>query len=110
MIRILRGDCLSSNVFVSYLLSVIKKHEERLSDFVQDSGEQRLAHVLIRLGQLTAKGGRIPRISQSDLANMTGMTRGRVNAFMNRFRKRGFIDYDGRITVHNSLRIAFSHV
>jgi CRP-like cAMP-binding protein len=103
MIRALRGDRVTSNCFVSYLLSVIKKYQEHLADLLVNSGEQRLARVLLQLAKTSSKGGRIPRISQRVLANMVGTTRSRTNVLMNRFRKRGFVGYNGEITVHSSL-------
>ena len=79
MIRILRGDGVSSSVFVSYLLSVIKKYQEHLADVLVNSAERRLARVLLRLAKLSPKGGSIPRITQGVLADMVGTTRSRVN-------------------------------
>jgi CRP-like cAMP-binding protein len=104
MIRILREDHLSSNVFVSYLLSVIKKYQGQMVDLLVNSVEKRLAHVLWYLAQLSPKGEPIPKISQSDLANMIGSTRSRTNLFMNQFKRQGFIEDNGRIKVHGSLR------
>jgi CRP/FNR family transcriptional regulator, cyclic AMP receptor protein len=107
MIRILRGDRVTSNVFVSYLLSALKKYQEHLVDLLVNPTEQRLARVLLHLAQLCPKGGRIPRISQEVLANMVGTTRSRTNFYINRFRKRGCIRDDGGIKVHRSLRTIY---
>jgi CRP/FNR family cyclic AMP-dependent transcriptional regulator len=107
MIRILRGDLLTSHLFVSYLLSVIKKYQEHLAELLVNSTEQRLASVLLQLARLSAKGGRIPKISQAVLANMVGATRSRTNFLMNRFRKRGLVGYNGGIKVHGSLRTKY---
>jgi CRP/FNR family transcriptional regulator, cyclic AMP receptor protein len=107
MIRILRGDRVTANVFASYLLSVIKRYQEHLVDLLVNSTERRLAHVLLQLARLSRKGGRIPKISQGVLANMVGTTRSRTNFLMNRFRKRGFIGYNGGIKVHSSLRTVY---
>lgn len=107
MIRILRGDSVTSNVFVSYLLSVIKKYQEQLVDLLVNSTEERLARVLLQLAQFSAKGGRIPKISQGVLANMIGTTRSRTNFYISRFRKRGFIAYNGGMRVRSSLRTAY---
>ncbi|MGH9690225.1 MAG: Crp/Fnr family transcriptional regulator [Candidatus Acidiferrales bacterium] len=104
MIRVLREDVAASNLFMSYLLSIIKKYQEHLADLLVNSTEQRLARVLLQLARLSNKGGRIPKISQGVLANMVGTTRGRINFLMNRFRKRGFVGYNGEIIVHRSLR------
>ena len=71
------------------------------------SAEQRLALVLLRLAHLDKKGPRaaeIPVLSQEVLAEMIGTTRPRVNLFMNRFRKQGYINYDGGLEVRQSLR------
>ncbi len=108
MIRVLRGDRIASTFFVSYLLSVIKKYQEHLVDLLGNSTEQRLARVLSQLAQLSKEGGRIPKISQGLLANMVGTTRSRINMIMNRFRKRGFVAYNGGIKVHSSLRTKYS--
>jgi len=107
MIRTLRSDPVTSQMFVSYLLSVITKHQEHLVDLLVNSTEQRLAHVLVELGQLSTNGGRIPKISQEVLANMVGTTRGRVNLYISRFRRRGFITCKEGITVRGSLRAAY---
>jgi CRP/FNR family transcriptional regulator, cyclic AMP receptor protein len=107
MIRILRGDRITANVFASYLLSVIKRYQEHLVDLLVNSTERRLARVLLQLARLSRKGGRIPKISQGVLANMVGTTRSRTNFLMNRFRKRGFIGYNGGIKVHSSLRTVY---
>lgn len=104
MIRILRGDRVTSNFFVSFLLSVIKEYQEHLVDLLVNSSEQRLARVLLQLARSSTKGGRIPKISQAVLANMVGTTRSRTNFLMNQFRKRGFVCYNGEIKVHSSLR------
>ncbi len=76
-------------------------------DLLVNTAEQRLARVLLQLAQLSAKGGRIPKISQGDLANMVGTSRSRINLLMNRFRKRGFVAYNGEIKVHSSLRTVY---
>jgi CRP/FNR family cyclic AMP-dependent transcriptional regulator len=114
MIRILRGDGVSSNVFVSYLLSVIKKYQEHLADVLVNSAERRLARVLLRLAKLSPKGGSIPTISQGILADMVGTTRSRVNFYLNLFRKQGFIAYNVRnkrtqISAHSMRLSAFLH-
>jgi CRP/FNR family transcriptional regulator, cyclic AMP receptor protein len=107
MIRILHGDRVTSNVFVSYLLTALRKYQEHLVDLLVNSAEQRLARVLLHLAQLSPKGGRIPQISQEVLATMVGTTRSRVNFYINRFRRRGFVRYNGAIKVHRSLRTVF---
>ena len=110
MIRILREDAVTSSVFAAYLLSVITKHQERLVDLLVHTTEQRLARVLLELVRVSMKDGRIPKVSQSALANTVGTSRSRINLFMNRFKKRGFVGYNGGgIKVHRSLRTAYLH-
>jgi CRP/FNR family cyclic AMP-dependent transcriptional regulator len=108
MNRILRGDGDTSQFFVSYLLSVIRNYQEQMVDLLVSSTEERLAHVLLQLARLCPKGARLPNINQSVLASMVGTTRSRTNYIMTRFRKRGFIGYNGEITVHESLRVMYS--
>jgi len=106
MIRMLQKKKLS-NSFVSYLLSCIKKYQDHVAELLTSSAEQRLAHVLLRLANLDRKGpsgSRLPALSHQVLAEMVGTTRSRINFFMNRFRKQGFISYNGGIEVHSSLR------
>lgn len=107
MIRILRGDRVTSNFFVSCLLSIIQKYQEQLVDLLVSSAEQRLARVLLQLAQSSTNGGRIPKISQGVLANMVGTTRGRTNFLLNRFRKRGFVACNGELKVCSSLRTMY---
>jgi len=106
MIRILRRKNEVSTFFLSSLLSSIMRSREDLVDVLVNSSEQRLARALLRLAHLGTKGrrrARIPRISQQVLAGMIGTTRPRANFFMNRFRKRGFIGYNGGLELHSSL-------
>jgi len=98
-----------SNSLVAYLLTSVKKYRDHVAELLTSSVEHRLARVLLRLAHFGKKGPRvveIPKISHQVLAEMVGTTRQRVNLFMNRFRKRGFIDYDGGSTleVRQSLR------
>jgi CRP/FNR family transcriptional regulator, cyclic AMP receptor protein len=98
-----------SNSLVAYLLNSVKKYRDHVAELLTSSVEHRLARVLLRLAHLGKKGPpvvEIPRISHQVLAEMVGTTRPRVNLFMNRFRKRGFIDYDGgsELAVRQSLR------
>jgi CRP/FNR family transcriptional regulator, cyclic AMP receptor protein len=95
-----------STFFVSSLLSSMLRFREDLADVLVNSTEQRLARALVRLAHF-GKGqriARIPKMSQQVLAEMIGTTRSRVNLFMNRFRKRGFINYNGGLEVRSSLR------
>jgi CRP-like cAMP-binding protein len=93
-------------MFVAYLLTRYLRYEEDLVDQLFNSSEKRLARVLLLLAHF-GKDGKpeiaIPKISQETLAEMVGTTRPRINLFMNRFRKLGFIRYNGEIEVHSSL-------
>jgi CRP/FNR family cyclic AMP-dependent transcriptional regulator len=97
----------ASNSFVSYLLTSIKKYQDHVAELLTSSAEQRLARVLLRLAHLGGRGpavAAVPRLSDQVLAEMVGTTRSRINFFMNRFRKRGFISYNGHIEVHKALQ------
>jgi len=93
-------------MFVAYLLTRYLRYEEDLVDQLFNSSEKRLARVLLLLAHF-GKDGKpeiaIPKISQETLAEMVGTTRPRINLFMNRFRKLGFVRYNGEIEVHSSL-------
>lgn len=107
MLRILRKNNKTSNSLVAYLLSSIQKYKDHVSELLTSSAEQRLARVLLRLARLDKKGSgvvEIPIVSHQVLAEMVGTTRSRINLFMNRFRRKGFIDYDGGLEVRQSLR------
>ena len=108
MLQILRKKNKTSNSLVAYLLSSVKNYQDHVADLLTSSAEQRLARVLLRLAHLDKKGPavvEIPILSHQVLAEMVGTTRPRINLFMNRFRKRGFINYDGKLVeVHKSLR------
>ena len=98
-----------STSFVSYLLSSIRKYQDHIAELLTSSAEQRLARVLLRLAHLDRRGpsaATLPPLSHVVLAEMVGTTRSRVNVFMNRFRERRLIDYNGRIVVHESLKKA----
>ena len=93
-------------MFVAYLLSRNIRYEEDLVDQLFNSSEKRLARVLLLLAHFGKEGkpeAVIPKISQETLAEKVGTTRSRVCFFMNRFRKLGFIDYNGGLHVHSSL-------
>lgn len=96
-----------SDLFVAYLLARNIRYEEDLVDQLFNSSEKRLARILLLLAHFGKEGSPeavIPRISQESLAEMIGTTRSRVSFFMNRFRKMGFVDYDGDgLQVHSSL-------
>ena len=95
-----------SEVFVSYLLSRNIRTQEDLIDQLFNSSEKRLARALLllaRFGKESSPETVIPKISQETLAEMIGTTRSRVSFFMNRFRKLGFIEYNGTMKVNSSL-------
>ena len=107
MLRMLRKQNKTSNSLVAYLVSSIKQYQDHVAELLTSSAEQRLARVLLRLAHLDKNGPasiEIPILSHQVLAEMVGTTRPRVNMFMNQFRKQGFIDYDGGLEVHQSLR------
>jgi CRP/FNR family transcriptional regulator, cyclic AMP receptor protein len=95
-----------SDMFVAYLLGRNIRYEEDLVDQLFTSSEKRLARILLLLARFGTEGKQekvIPRISQETLAEMVGTTRSRVSFFMNRFRKLGFIKYNGQLEIHSSL-------
>jgi CRP-like cAMP-binding protein len=106
MIRALHAKHAFSDRFISYMLSRNIRVEEDLTDQLFNSTEKRLARTLLllaRYGKQDQPQKMLPQISQETLAEMVGTTRSRVNAFMNKFRKLGFIDYKGTIRINNSL-------
>ena len=95
-----------SDLFVAYLLARNIRYEEDLVDQLFNSSEKRLARILLLLAHFGKEGkpeSVVPKISQEVLAEMIGTTRSRVSFFMNRFRKLGFIHYNGGLQVHSSL-------
>ena len=106
MMEVLHREHAFSDIFVAYLLTRNIRYEEDLVDQLFNSSEKRLARVLLLLAHF-GKDGKpevaIPKISQETLAEMVGTTRSRVSFFMNRFRKLGFIRYNGTLEVHSSL-------
>jgi CRP/FNR family cyclic AMP-dependent transcriptional regulator len=108
MMEVLHREHAFSDMFVAYLLTRNIRYEEDLVDQLFNSSEKRLARVLLLLARFGKEGKAetvVPKISQEMLAEMVGTTRSRVSFFMNRFRKLGFIDYDGGsgFQVHSSL-------
>src|SRR5450631_4096956 len=108
MMDVIHREHAFSDMFVAFLLTRNIRYEEDLVDHLFNSSEKRLARVLLLLAHFGKDGKSevaIPKISQETLAEMVGTTRGRVNSFMNRFRKLGFIDYHGGddLQVHSSL-------
>ncbi|MFZ0035868.1 MAG: Crp/Fnr family transcriptional regulator [Candidatus Acidiferrales bacterium] len=107
MLAMLRKKNTTSNSLVAYLLFSVKKYQDHVADLLTSTAEQRLARVLLRLAHLDEKGPsvvEIPILNHQVLAEMVGTTRPRINLFMNRFRKQGFINYDGGLEVRQSLR------
>jgi CRP-like cAMP-binding protein len=106
MIQMLHADPRFSELFTAYLLSRNVRFEEDLVDQLFNSSEKRLARTLLLLAHFGKEGKLepvVPKISQEILAAMVGTTRSRVSHFMNKFRKLGFIDYNGGLEVHSSL-------
>jgi CRP/FNR family cyclic AMP-dependent transcriptional regulator len=106
MIRLLHEEALFSEMFMTHLLNRTVRVEADLIDQLFNSSERRLARLLLILANYGNEGKPEPvlaKISQETLAEMIGTTRSRVSFFMNRFRKLGFISYNGHIEVHKSL-------
>jgi CRP/FNR family transcriptional regulator, cyclic AMP receptor protein len=106
MMEALHREHAFSDMFVAYLLSRNIRYEEDLVDQLFNSSEKRLARILLLLahfGKESTPEAVVPKISQETLAEMVGTTRSRVSFFMNRFRKLGFIHYNGGLQVHSSL-------
>ena len=106
MLATLRNEPKFSELFMEYLLSRNSRIEEDLIDQLFNSSEKRLARLLLLLANFGKDGAPQPiavQVSQETLAEMIGTTRSRVSYFMNKFRKLGFISYNGKIEVHNSL-------
>jgi CRP/FNR family transcriptional regulator, cyclic AMP receptor protein len=106
MIAALHAEPEFSELFISYLLARNSRIEEDLVDQLFNSSEKRLARLLLLLANFGKEARPDPvvgKISQETLAEMIGTTRARVSHFMNKFRKLGYIDYNGHLTVHNSL-------
>lgn len=106
MINALHREHAFSDLFVAYLLARNIRYEEDLVDQLFNSSEKRLARILLLLAHFGKDGVPetvVPKISQETLAEMVGTTRSRVSFFMNRFRKLGFIHYNGGLEVHSSL-------
>jgi len=104
MLDVIHREHAFSDMFVTYLLTRNIRYEEDLVDQHFESSEKRLARVLLRLAHFGEEQEVVlPKISQETLAEMVGTTRGRVNFFMNKFRKLGFIRYNGGLEVHSSL-------
>jgi CRP/FNR family cyclic AMP-dependent transcriptional regulator len=106
MLRTLHGEHEFSDLFVSYIIERHNRTQADLVDQLFNSSEKRLARALLILARFGKEGRSeevIPDVNQGTLAEMIGTTRSRVNFFMNKFRKLGFIEYDGGLQVHSSL-------
>jgi len=106
MIRVMHEEHSFSDLFLKFLLERSMRIQADLVDQLFNSSEKRLARILLLMAEFGKPGEPeqyIPKISQETLAEMIGTTRSRVSFFMNRFRKLGFIEYNGRIKVHKSL-------
>lgn len=106
MLGMLHDEPAFSEMFMTYLLTRNSRVEEDLIDQLFNSSEKRLARLLLILANFGKEGVLHPitiELSQETLAEMIGTTRSRVSFFMNKFRKLGFISYNGKIEVHNSL-------
>jgi CRP/FNR family transcriptional regulator, cyclic AMP receptor protein len=112
MIRALHKEHELSDRFIAYMLARNIRVEEDLVDQLFNSSEKRLARTLLLLARYGLPGHTqkvLPKVSQETLAEMIGTTRSRVNFFMNKFRKLGFIQYDGEIRVNDSLLSVVLH-
>jgi CRP/FNR family cyclic AMP-dependent transcriptional regulator len=106
MVRVMHEEPSISELFLKFLLARSMRTQADLVDQLFNSSEKRLARILLLLAEFGKPGepeSLIPPITQETLAEMIGTTRSRVSFFMNRFRKLGFIEYNGRIRVHKSL-------
>jgi CRP/FNR family cyclic AMP-dependent transcriptional regulator len=112
MMRTLHEQSALSDRFIAHMLARNIRIEEDLVDQLFNSSEKRLARTLLllaRYGDVGAPQRALPKISQETLAEMVGTTRSRVNVFMNKFRKLGFIEYNGTITIDSSLLSVVLH-
>jgi CRP/FNR family transcriptional regulator, cyclic AMP receptor protein len=106
MIRVMHDEPAFADIFLRFLLARSMRTQADLVDQLFNSSEKRLARILLLMAEFGKPGGQdnfIRPITQETLANMIGTTRSRVSFFMNRFRKLGFISYNGRVQVHKSL-------
>jgi CRP-like cAMP-binding protein len=112
MIRLLHKQHELSDRFITYILARNIRVEEDLVDHLFNSSEKRLARTLLllaRYGKEEEPTQVLPKVSQEVLAEMVGTTRSRVNFFMNRFKKLGFIEYNGGLKVNTSLLSVVLH-
>ena len=113
MLKVLHSEHEFSDLFVEHLLVKNFRYREDLIDQLFNSSEKRLARILLLFAGFGKNGIKerteVPKVSQETLAEMVGTTRPRVSSFMNKFRRLGFIDYDGGLEVHSSLLSVVLH-
>jgi CRP/FNR family transcriptional regulator, cyclic AMP receptor protein len=112
LLSVLHAERELSDQFIAYMLAHNIRVEEDLIDQLFNSSEKRLARTLLllaRYGKQDQPDRILPKVSQETLAEMVGTTRSRVNFFMNKFRKLGFIEYNGKITINKSLLTVVLH-
>ena len=113
MLKALHSEHKFSALFMEHLLAKNLRYREDLIDQLFNSSERRLARILLLFAGFGKDGigerTQIPKVTQGTLAEMVGTTRPRINAFMNKFRKLGFIDYDGGLEIHSSLLSVVLH-
>jgi CRP/FNR family transcriptional regulator, cyclic AMP receptor protein len=112
IIRTIHDEPAFSELFIAHLLARTARIQEDLIDQLFNSSEKRLARLLLLLanfGKEETPEPVIPNINQETLAEMIGTTRARVNQFMNKFRRLGFINYNGKIEIHSSLLNVLLH-
>jgi len=112
MVRVMHEEHEFSDLFMKFLLARSMRTQADLVDQLFNSSEKRLARILLLMAEFGTPGEPqtlIPKVSQELLAEMIGTTRSRVSFFMNRFRKLGFVEYNGRIRVHKSLLNVILH-
>lgn len=112
MLRALHAEHRFSDMFVAYMVSRHNRTQSDLVDQLFNSTEKRLARTLLMLARFGKEGSSespIPSITQQTLAEMVGTTRSHVNVFLNRFKKLGFIEYNGGLKIHSSLLTVVLH-
>lgn len=109
MIRVLREEYALSDHFLRFLVNRGMRTQADFVDQLFNSSEERLARILLLMAESAPPDAPIPKISQETLAEMIGASRSRVNLFMTRFRRLGYIEYDGRIRVNRSLSSVIAH-
>ena len=111
--EVLHQERAFSDMFMAYLLARNIRYEEDLVDQLFNSSEKRLARILLLLTHYGKEGIAettvVPKVTQETLAEMVGTTRSRVNVFMNKFRRLGFVEYDHELKVHSSLLSVVLH-